>query len=186
MSAVFSAGKYFTLNEIALMSLLGGLVFVMKTAFRMPLSIPGHTGIFLVIPVIIGVAIIKKPLSGTYIGLVAGVLLSFFGISGLHVFDVFQYTALGASIDGTGYLFQYRLDMAPVGILAGIAGNVAKMLVNYAVDLAIGVPFVVVAVGAGISSISHVLFGALGGLISAYLVARLIRTGVITKNAAGS
>jgi uncharacterized membrane protein len=80
--AVSSAEKYFTLNEIALMSLMGGLVFVMKTAFRMPLGIPGHTGIFLVIPVIIGVAIIRKPGSGTYIGLVSGVLLSFFGLSG--------------------------------------------------------------------------------------------------------
>jgi energy-coupling factor transport system ATP-binding protein len=59
------------------------------------------------------------------------------------------------------------------------------MVVNFAVDLAIGVPFVVVAVGAGISSVSHVLFGALGGLISAYLVARLIKTGVISRDATG-
>jgi ABC-type thiamin/hydroxymethylpyrimidine transport system permease subunit len=183
---VLSAEKYFTLNEIALMSLMGGLVFVMKTALRMPLGIPGHTGIFLVIPVIIGAAIIRKPGSGTYIGLVSGVLLSFFGISGMHVFDVFQYTALGASIDAVGYVFRYRMESVPVGILAGIAGNLAKMVVNFAVDLALGVPFVVVAVGAGISSISHVLFGALGGLVSAYLVARLIKTGVIARNATGA
>ncbi|MCK9306913.1 MAG: ECF transporter S component [Methanoculleus sp.] len=180
-----SAEKYFTLNEIALMSLMGGLVFVMKTAFRMPLGIPGHTGIFLVIPVIIGVAIIRKPGSGTYIGLVSGVLLSFFGLSGMHVFDVFQYTALGASIDAAGYVFRYRMESVPFGVLAGIAGNLAKMVVNFAVDLAIGVPFVVVAVGAGISSVSHVLFGALGGFVSAYLVARLIKTGVISRDATG-
>ncbi len=186
MIAVPSARSYFTLNEIALMSLMGGLVFVMKTALRMPLGIPGHTGIFLVIPVIIGVAIIRKPGSGTYIGLVSGVLLSFFGISGMHVFDVFLYTALGASIDAAGYVFRYRMESVPFGVLAGIAGNLAKMVVNFAVNLAIGVPFVVVAVGAGISSISHVLFGALGGLISAYLVARLIKTGVISRDATGA
>ncbi|MDK2974305.1 MAG: hypothetical protein PWP08_676 [Methanofollis sp.] len=180
---MFSVRTYFTLNEIALMSLLGGLFFVLKTALRMPLSIPGHTGIFLVIPVIIGVAIIRKPGSGTYIGLVAGVLLSFFGVSGMHVFDVFQYTALGMSVDFSGYFFHYRMESVPVSILAGIAGNVAKMLVNFAVDLAIGVPFVVVAIGAGISAVSHVIFGALGGLVSAYLVARLIKTGVIARNA---
>ena len=181
-----SAEKYFTLNEIALMSLMGGLVFVMKTAFRMPLGIPGHTGIFLVIPVILGVAIIQKPGSGTYIGLVSGVLLSFFGLSGMHVFDVFQITAFGASIDAVGYAFRYRMESIQVGVLAGIAGNLAKMVVNFAVNLAIGVPFVVVAVGAGISSVSHVLFGALGGLISAYLAARLIRTGVISRDATGA
>ncbi|ADN35979.1 conserved hypothetical protein [Methanolacinia petrolearia DSM 11571] len=174
---------YFTLNEIALMSLLGGLVFVMLMALRMPLHIPGHTGIFMVIPVIIGVAIIQKPGSGTYIGLVAGVLLSFFGVSALHVFDVFQYTALGMVTDIIGYSFRYRMDLTPVSVLAGIAGNLAKMLVNFAVNLAIGIPLVVVIIEAGISSVSHTIFGALGGLISAYLIARLIRTGVITRNA---
>jgi ABC-type thiamin/hydroxymethylpyrimidine transport system permease subunit len=181
-----SARSYFTLNEIALMSLMGGLVFVMKTALRMPLGIPGHTGIFLVIPVIVGAAIIQKPGSGTYIGLVSGLLLSFFGIGRMHVFDMFLYTALGASTDVTGYIFRYRMDSIPVGILAGIAGNLAKMLVNFAINLAIGVPLVVVAVGAGISAISHVFFGALGGLLSAYLVARLIKTGVISRNAVGA
>jgi len=78
------------------------------------------------------------------------------------------------------------MESVPFGVLAGIAGNLAKMVVNFAVNLAIGVPFVVVAVGAGISSVSHVLFGALGGLISAYLVARLIKTGVISRDATGS
>ena len=101
----------------------------------------------------------------------------------MHVFDVFQYTAMGMTIDITGYAFGYRMDMTPVSVLAGIAGNLAKMLVNFAVNLAIGIPLVLVIIEAGISSVSHTIFGALGGLISAYLVARLIRTGVITRNA---
>lgn len=183
MTGIIAEKKYFTLYEIALMSVMGGLIFVMKMAFRMPIGIPGHTGIFWVVPVIIGVAIIKKPGSGTYIGLVSGVLMSFFGVGGTHVFDVFQYTALGLAIDITGYVFSYRLDSVPVGILAGILGNLAKLFVNFAVDLVIGVPFVVVMIGAGIYSISHIIFGAAGGLISAFLVARLIRSGVISKNA---
>ena len=174
--------SYFTLNEIALMSLMGAIIFVMKMALRMPLHIPGHTGIFLVIPVIVGVAIIRKFGSGTYIGIVSGILISFFGIGGMHVFDIFQYTAFGASIGLVGYLLQYRFDSTPVSILAGITGSISGMLVNFAVHLAIGVPFVVVVVSAGISSVSHLIFGALGGLISGYLVIRLIKAGVITKD----
>jgi hypothetical protein len=149
--------NYFTLNEIALMSILGALIFVLKMALRMPVSIPGQTGIFWVIPVIIGVAIIKKPGSGTYIGLISGVLMSFFGVGGTHVFDIFQYTALGFAVDITGLIFSYRFDSVPIGI--------------------------VVAISAGVSSVSHIIFGAIGGLISAYLAARLIKSGVITKDA---
>ena len=52
---------YFSLHEIALLSLCAALIVVLNTTFTLPLNIPGHTGIYWVVPVIIGVGIVKKP-----------------------------------------------------------------------------------------------------------------------------
>jgi len=78
---------YFSLYEIALLSLCAALVFVMNTAFTLPLSIPGHTGIYWVVPVIIGVGIVKKPGAGTYIGFISGILATLFGVVPLHILN---------------------------------------------------------------------------------------------------
>ena len=40
---------YFSLYKIALLSLCAALVFVMNTTFTLPLTIPGHTGIYWVV-----------------------------------------------------------------------------------------------------------------------------------------
>jgi uncharacterized membrane protein len=90
---------YFSLYEIAVLSLLGALVFILRTVLRIPLHIPGHTGIFWVVPVIMGVAIVRKFGAGTYIGFISGTLASFFGLGGFHIFDLFKYLIMGMTID---------------------------------------------------------------------------------------
>jgi len=131
--------SYFSLYEIALLSLFGALVFVLRTAIIVPIHVPGSSGIFWVLPLIVGTAIVRKPGAGTYAGLVSGILASFFGIEPLHVFDVFKYTAMGITIDLVSMAFGYRLENPVVGFVAGAAGNVVKMVVNYAVHLLLGV-----------------------------------------------
>jgi hypothetical protein len=79
---------YFSLYEIAVLSLLGALVFILRTALRMPLRIPGHTGIFWVVPVILGVGIVRKLGAGSYVGLISGLLASFFGFGGLRSLQI--------------------------------------------------------------------------------------------------
>lgn len=171
--------SYFSLNEIALMSLCGALIFVLKTALKLPVHLPGHSGIFWVIPLIVGMALVRKPGTGLYIGLISGILASFFGIGALHVFDLLKYISLGASADIIALFFGYRLDNPAVAVLTGAFANVVKMLVNYGVQLALGVQPFFIVLGIGISSVSHIIFGGLGGLLSAYIIQRLMRAGVI-------
>ena len=171
--------KHFSLNEIALMSICGAMIFVMKIAFKIPVHLPGHSGIFWVIPMIVGLAIVKKPGAGTYIGLISGLLASFFGLGALHVFDIFSYLAIGVAGDACGLLFGYRFDSLAVGVITGAVANVVKMVVHYLVELLLGVPQFFIILGIGISSVSYIIFGGLGGLISVYIVRRLTRAGVI-------
>ncbi len=173
---------YFTLYEIALLSLCAALVFVMNTAFTLPLTIPGHTGIYWVVPVIIGVGIVKKPGAGTYIGFISGILATLFGTDTLHIFNLFIYMALAGTIDLAGLFFFYRLDHPVAGFIAGAAGNLAKMVVNYLFQTFLGIPAVFIIIGIGTASITHFIFGGLGGIIAAVVLSRLLKAGVITHD----
>lgn len=172
---------YFTLHEIALLSLCAALIVVLNTTFALPLNIPGHTGIYWVVPVIIGVGIVKKPGAGTYIGFISGILATLFGVNTLHLLNLFIYLALGGVIDLLGLLFFYRLDNAAAGFIAGAAGNLAKMVVNYFLQTLLGIPAAFIILGIGLASISHFIFGGLGGIIAALVLSRLLKAGVITR-----
>lgn len=170
---------YFSLYEIALLSLFGALVFVLRAAIVVPIHTPGSSGVFWVLPLIVGTALVRKPGAGTYAGLVSGLLASFFGIEPLHLFDIFKYTAMGITIDLVSLAFGYRLEDPIVGFIAGAAGNMVKMVVNYAVHLLLGVQGVFILLGIGLSSATHLIFGGIGGIIAALIVGRLYRAGIV-------
>jgi hypothetical protein len=173
---------YFSLYEIALLSLCAALVVTLKTIFSIPLHLPGNTGIFWVVPVILGAGIVGKTGSATYIGLVSGILASLFGLDALHVLDIFKFLAMGILVDFTGLLFLNRFDHPAVGFIAGAAGNLAKMVVNYAVQTLLGIPATFIIIGMGIASVTHFIFGGIGGIIAALILARLLKAGVISHD----
>lgn len=170
---------YFSLYDLSVLSICGGLVFVLKTAFKIPLHLPGHSGIFWVIPVIFAVAVVRKPGSGTYVGIISGILTGFFGMDPLGVLDSLTYLALGIAVDVEGFLFRYRFDHPAIGFIVGASSNIAKMLVNFAIQLSLGVLPVFIVLGIGIASVSHIVFGGIGGVIAAIIIARLAKAGVI-------
>ncbi|MBP1928142.1 hypothetical protein J2741_000689 [Methanolinea mesophila] len=170
---------YFSLYELSVLSICGGLIFVLKTAFKIPLHLPGHSGIFWVIPVMFAVAVVRKPGSGTYVGVISGLLTAFFGMDPLGMMDSITYLALGVAVDIEGVIFRYRFDHPAIGFVVGASSNIAKMLVNYAIQLALGVLPVFIILGIGISSVTHLVFGGIGGIIAAVIIARLMKAGII-------
>jgi len=171
--------SYFTLYETAVLSLCGALVFLSKAFITLSLHLPGHSYLFVAIPFVVGCGVVRKAGSGTYIGLVGGLLASFFGFEALHILDVFKYLAMGLTIDIVGVTFSHRFDHPAVGFIAGAAGSVVKMVVNYAVHYLLGVPATFILIGIGLTSVTHLIFGGIGGVIAALIIARLMRAGVI-------
>jgi succinate-acetate transporter protein len=55
--------------------------------------------------------------------------------------------------------------------------------VNYSIQLLFGVQATFILLGIGIASVSHLVFGGLGGIIAALIIGRLARAGVIVKDA---
>jgi hypothetical protein len=165
--------KYFFVYEIAFLSLMASLVYVFKTFFRTPIQLPGHTAIFWVIPYIIGIGLVRKFGAGTYIGVLAGLLIGFVGMADTGPFKVFEYTVMGITMDLLALAFKGHLTNPLVGLLLGAFGSFNKMLVNYSITSALSVNANILLVGIGIAGASHLIFGGAGGVISSIVLNRI-------------
>lgn len=174
---------YFSLYEIVVLSLLGALTAVLQVALRLPLGIPGHTGIYLVIPLIIGVALVPKLGAGTYMGLIFGILSAFVGAGDNPDYAVFlRYFVMGVSADLLSVPFRGHIDNVFVGTILGAVSNLSKLAVMYAIDVLLGLPMGFILLGLGTACIFHVIFGSIGGAISSLVLSRLYKSGVVRKN----
>ena len=165
--------KYFSVFEIVFLSLMAAILFFFRSSIKTPIRLPGHNGIFWVVPIIIGIGVTKKIGSATYVGLIAGILLSFVGISDDGPFKFLEYLIMGITIDLLAVVFKGYVDKIAVGLVIGSIGNLAKLFINYYVTILTGVPAAFILVGVGFASVSHVIFGGLGGIISAIILKRL-------------
>jgi hypothetical protein len=165
--------KYFLVYEVAFLSLMAALVYVFKTYFRTPIQLPGHTAILWVIPFIIGIGLVHKFGVGTYIGLLSGLLIGFVGMADTGPFKVFEYLAMGLTMDILALVFKGHLTNPLVGLMLGAFGSFNKMLVNYSITSALSVNANILLVGIGIAGTVHLIFGGAGGVISSIVLGRI-------------
>ncbi len=174
---------YFSLNDIVLLSMLAALVFALRLYLRIPMHLPGKSGVFWVVPIIVGVGIVGKLGSGTYIGLLSGILAALFGMGDNGVLEGINYFVMGTAIDAGAFLFRSRLDNVLVGIFLGLLGNLSKLVSNSYIDVSMGIPAAYVVVGMTMTIGTHALFGSIGGGIGALLLGRLYKSGLVERNA---
>ena len=165
--------EYFLVYEIVFLSLMAGLVYVLKTYFKTPMQIPGHTAIIWVIPYIIGIGLTKKFGAGTYIGLLAGLLMGTIGMADKGILEVFEWTAMGFTMDVVALGFRGHLGNPLVGILLGAFGSFNKTLVNYYITAQLYHSTPLLIAGIGFAGTISLTFGGAGGAISAIIVNRV-------------
>ncbi len=152
---------------------MAALVYVFKTFFRTPMRLPGHTAIFWVIPFIIGIGLTRKVGSGTYIGVLSGLLIGTLGMADTSIFKVFEYTAMGVTMDAMALAFKDHLGNPLVGVILGAFGSFSKMVVNYSITSALNLNTNILLAGIGIAGTVHLVFGGAGGAISSIIVNRI-------------
>lgn len=165
--------KYFLVYTVSFLSLMAALVYVFKIFLRTPIKLPGHTVIFWVIPFIIGIGLTRKFGSGTYIGVLSGLLIGFVGMADTGPFKVFEYTAMGLTMDILALAFKGHLTNPLVGFILGAFGSFDKMLVNYSITRALSVNANILLVGIGVTGASHLIFGGAGGIVSGIILNRI-------------
>ena len=165
--------KYFLVREVAFLSLMAALVYVFKTFFRTPIQLPGHTAIFWVIPFIIGIGLTRKFGAGTYIGVLSGLLIGFVGMADTGPLKVFEYVAMGFTMDILAVVFRGHLTNPLVGVILGAFGSFVKLVVNYTITGALITNANVILVGIGVAGSVHLIFGGAGGAISSVVLNRI-------------
>ncbi len=164
--------KYFLVYEVSFLSLMAALVYVFKTFFRTPIQLPGHTAIVWVIPFIVGIGMIKKFGSGTYIGVISGLLIGMIGMADTGILKVFEYTAMGLTMDILALAFKDHMSNVLVGFVFGAIGSFDKTMVNYFMTSILIKNANIILAGIGFAGSITLIFGGLGGIISALIVSR--------------
>ena len=169
--------RYFSTFQLILLALFSALVVVSKIALRLPMQLPGHSGIFWMAIVIVAAGVVPKRGAASVVGLTSGIIAAFLGMGDFGALNtLLSYTAVGLGTDLALWLLGNPENLV-VAALASTLGHVGKFLVKWALGAMTGAPLGFVALGLVRAVVGYVVFGALGGLLGALTLAALRRAG---------
>ncbi|MDF1515893.1 MAG: hypothetical protein P1S60_18945 [Anaerolineae bacterium] len=168
---------YFSIFELILLTLFSTLVVVMKIALRLPLKLPGHSGIFWMTVFVITAGIVPKLGATLLVGVSSGILAAFLGMGDFGALNTFlSYTMVGLGVEFALWLVKDPEKIVPAAFI-GIFGHVGKFLVKWAMGLITGAPVGIIALGMAYSLLSYIVFGALGGILGCLTLKALRKAG---------
>jgi hypothetical protein len=169
--------RYFSTFELVLLALFAVLVVIAKVALRLPLQMPGHSGIFWMAILLVTSGVVRKPGATSLVGLTSGLLAAFLGMGDFGALNtLLSYTAIGVGVDLALLLLRDAENLL-VATLVGVIGHMGKFLVKSALAALSGAPLGFVALGQVRAVVGYVMFGALGGLLGALTLRALRRAG---------
>jgi len=178
---LYSGGWPLPVRDQMIVALVSALIVAGKMFIKSPIRVPGHSGFFWMALIIIGVAVIRRPGAGTMIGIVSGLLATMLTPGRLGILAGVKYFVPGVVVDALYLAFGGRFDRVYVAVVVAATANVAKLAANYIAGVVLGIPAGYLALGLGVASTTHVLFGALGGAAAAVVLQRLDRTGALDR-----
>jgi ABC-type thiamin/hydroxymethylpyrimidine transport system permease subunit len=169
--------RYFSTFQLILLTLFAALIVVAKIALRLPLQLPGHSGIFWMAIVIVAAGIVPKRGAASIVGLTSGIIAAFLGMGDFGALNtLLSYTMVGVGTDLALLLLRDPENLA-VAVVAGTLGHLGKFLVKWALGILTGAPVGFIALGLARAILGYIIFGALGGLLGGLTLAALRRAG---------
>ena len=169
--------RYFSTFELILLALFSVLVVVSKIALRLPVQLPGHSGIFWMAIVIVAAGVVPKFGAAALVGLTSGIIAAFMGLGDFGALNtLLSYTMLGVCTDLSLLLLRHPENLV-VGGLVGTLGHLAKLLVKWLFGMVSGAPVGFIALGLARSVVGYVVFGALGGVLGSLTLVALRKAG---------
>ena len=169
--------RYFSTFQLILLALFAALIVVAKIALRLPLQLPGHSGIFWMAIVVVASGVVPKRGAASLVGLTSGIMAAFLGLGDFGALDtLLSYAAVGVAADLALLLLRNQENLI-VAMLVGALGHMGKFLVKWAIAGLAGAPAGFVALGLARSLVGYIIFGALGGLLGALTLAALRKAG---------
>lgn len=153
------------LYTVAVVASFSLFVALAKGYFRVPLHIPGHSAIYVIPLMLLGRNVSRNRLGGTGIGGLSGVMMAFFGLGGGFLLGIPRYLFMGAVIDVI--LWSGSAHSGAVKLVAAAAvANFAKFFVGLVIASMVGIPVFFIHLGITYSVVTHLTFGAIGGLLA--------------------
>ena len=172
--------QYFSLFELMIMVSGGILLTVLKISLKLPLKVPGHTGIFWMAVLIIVRALVNKQGAAAVTGLFSACIAILAVPGGKGPLNTFlSYCAAGIGVE-MGVLMFRNKNSVFILCCVGLLGNMTKLLVKIAFDLAIGVPLKVVFISKSYAFLTYALFGIVGGVLAYGILTALKKAGMFT------
>jgi hypothetical protein len=170
--------RYFSTFQLILLALFAALIVVAKIALRLPLQLPGHSGIFWMALVIVAAGIVNKVGAASLVGLTSGIIAAFLGLGDFGALNTFlSYTMVGVGTDLALLLLGRNPESLVIAMIAASFGHFCKFLVKWGLGVLTGAPVGFVALGLLRSIVGYLVFGALGGLLGALTLRALRRAG---------
>jgi hypothetical protein len=168
---------YFSTFQLLLLGLFSALIVVAKIALRLPLQLPGHSGLFWMAIMIVATRVVPKLGAASLVGLTSGILAAFLGLGDFGALNtLLSYTAVGVFADLALLLLRNPENLVAAALI-GALGHMGKFLVKWALGVLTGAPLGFVALGLLRSLVGYIVFGALGGVLGALTILALRKAG---------
>jgi len=169
--------RYFSTFQLILLALLAVLIVVAKIALRLPLQVPGHSGLFWMAIILVAAGVVRKPGATSLVGLSSGILAAFLNMGDFGALNtLLSYTMIGVGADLALLLLRDPENLV-VAVLVGVIGHMGKFLVKWTLGALSGAPLGFVALGQVRAVVGYIVFGALGGLLGGLTLQALRRAG---------
>ena len=169
--------RYFSTFQLVLLALFAALVVVAKIGLRLPLQMPGHSGIFWMAIVVVGAGIVNKRGAGSLIGVTSGILAAFLGMGDFGAINTFlSYAIVGVGTD-LALLILPDLEQPVTATVAAAIGHMGKFLVKWLFGVVTGAPIGFLALGLLWAMLGYIVFCGLGGLLGSLTLKALRKAG---------
>jgi hypothetical protein len=175
-----------TLRDLLLIAVVAALCALAKLVLRIPVHVPGHSGVLWVALFVICRGLVDKRGSGVLLGLVAGLLAQFMGFGDVGPLEWTKWVVAGAVLEALTLVVPGDLRSFPKAIVVGAALHLGKLAALTLAGAILQVPWALLFLGLGWSATTHVLFGALGGFLGALGLRELRRIPALDAQARGS
>ncbi len=168
---------YFSTFQLFLMTFFAVLIVVAKIAFRLPLQLSGHSGIFWMAIIIVAARVIPKRGAASFVGLLSGIMAAFLGLGDFGALNtLISYAIIGVGTDLGVFLLRDVENLFNAGLI-GVIGHFGKFLVKWAFGVISGAPVGFVALGLGKALVGYLVFGAIGGVLGGLTIIALRKAG---------
>ncbi len=173
------------MRDLIFIALIAALCIPAKLVIRIPLHIPGHSGVLWVALFVICRGLVNKRGAGVLLGTVAGVLATFAGFGDTGPLEWVKWVAAGVILEVLVLVVPGDLRSWFKAGIVGAGLHLGKLAGLTLAGIILRVPFAVLFLGLGFSATTHVLFGVAGGVVGALVLRELRRIPFLDAQARG-